>query len=253
MKFKDAYCTKLKKLLFVDEITFYYRFDKQFYKDNIEKYMICPECKLPRLSYNNAATPYLSVYPNEKHTDECSLKQDEMNSVQTKTFIDDPKNREQISRQIESVLTTMLDTVPSAAAKTKSIKLGTSSEIPYSPKLQKTPKKRIPRKRIDLKFTPDDFECYKLFYGSVRINWEKDKDTEDYKILLRRQDKSDNRLLCRLKISDKVYSYLPYEFKTPREFNCNIVFLAKFTDKGRSYQDTWIKTSQYISLTKTKP
>lgn len=253
MKFKDAYCTKLNRLLSIDEIIHYYRFDKQFYKDNIEKNLICPECKQPSLSYHNDSPPYLSVYPGAKHLDNCTLKQDEMTPVQTESFVANPKNREQISRQLESVLTMMLDAVPNTYKNVTSKKAKISS-IPsevYIP--SKQPKKRIARKRIDLKFTNEDFDCYKFFYGSVRLKWEEEKDTKDYKILLRRQDKSDKRLLCKLKISSKVYSYLPYEFKTPREFNCNIVFLAKFADKGRSYQDTWIKTSQYISLTKTKP
>ncbi|MGN0569267.1 MAG: hypothetical protein ACI4N4_02030 [Candidatus Fimenecus sp.] len=250
MKFKDAYCTKIQRLLSIDEITHYYRFDKQFYKDNIEKHLICPECRQPNLSYHNDAPPYLSVYPGAKHLDDCTLKQDEMTPVQTETFVENPKNREQISRQLESVLTMMLDAVPTSHKKATPQKSKISSSPSDIDVHSKKSKKRIPRKRIDLQFTNEDFDCYKLFYGSVRLQWEKE-DTEDYKILLRRQDKSDKRLLCRLKISSKVYSYLPNEFKTPREFNCNIVFLAKFSNKGRSYQDTWIKTSQYISLTKT--
>lgn len=251
MKFKDAYCTKLNTLFFIDEITRYYRTDKQFYKDNIEKNLICPECKQAQLAYNNAATPYLSAYPKSEHAEWCSLKQDELDPIQTDTFIRNPKNKEQISRQLESVLTMMLDTVPHASTKAipKKSKISSSSSELVTPTKQL--RKRIARKRIDLPFTEEDFNCYKLFYGSVRLQWEKEDDMEDYKILLRRQNTSDKRLLCRLWISPKVYYYLPIEFKFPKEFNCNIVFLAKIKNKGKTYKDARIKISQYLSLTKT--
>lgn len=241
----------------VDDITYYYKSDKQYYKDYIEKYLICPECRLPNLAYNNDNPPYLSVYPRAKHDDNCSLKQDEMTSKQTSKFINNPDNKELVLRQMESILTMMLNTNVAKSKKHKDSYTNANVSKKQCHNNSNLTSKRIPRKRIDMDFESGDFDCDKIFYGSVKLRWEKDPRTINgivqnyYKILLYRNKKYDKRMICRLNITPTVYSYIPEEVKSSEEYNCKIVFLAKFKDRGKSYQITSIRNSQFITLEKT--
>lgn len=257
MKFKDAYCSKINKLLTIDDVAYYYKNDKQFYKGNIEKYLICPECRQPSLSYNNSSPPYFSVYPKAKHADLCTLKQDEMTATQSTEFISNSNNKDLVMRQIDSVLTMLLET-KSPLTKKKSPTFKKSSFITFSKKpVHISASKRIPRKRIDLEFEDEDFECDKIFYGSVRLKWEEkiDKYTGEsigHKMLLYRNKNGDNRMVCKLIVSPRVYGYLPDEYKQPEKYNCKIVFVANFEDQGKTYQTTHIRHSQFIVLEKDK-
>lgn len=257
MKFEEAYCTKLNKLLTIDDVTFYYKYDKQFYIQEIKKYLICPECKQPNLEYNNAENPYFSTYPDTKHDINCSLKQKEMSPKQTAKFISNPDNNDIVLRQMDSILTMLMGNCTSKKSvagdlnkPTNQIKNGTKRNSPAT-------MNRIPRKRIDVAFSEEDFNCDKLFYGSVHLKWEKGKRTingkveEYYKILLYGTKKNNTKLLARLRITQKVYNFLPNNYKIPNEYNCKIVFLANFPiQRKKEYQTTSIKTSQMIILEK---
>lgn len=257
MKFKDAFCCKINKLLTIDDVAYYYKNDKQFYKDNIEKNLICPECKQPNLSFNNDSPPYFSVYPKAKHTDQCTLKQDVMTTSQSNKYVNNPDNKDLVLRQIDSVLTMLLET-QSTLTKTKT----PTSNKPGTPISSKDAthtsiSKRLPRKRIDLEFEDEDFECDKIFYGSVHLKWEKeiDEDTSEiigYKMLLYRTKKDNKKMVCKLIITPKVYEHLSNEYIQPAQYNCKIVFVAKFKNMSKSYKSTYIRHSQFIVLEKVK-
>lgn len=257
MKFKDAYCTTLNKLLTIEDVVYLYKNEKKHYKDLIEKNLLCPECKQPHLSYNNGSTPYFSVYPKAQHAEGCSLKQDEMSSKQTAEFINDSENEPLVLRQMESVLVMLMgNNSPSVKKTKKTTSQGNSNEENIKKNANST-SKRIPRKRIDSKFETEDFDCDKIFYGSVHLKWEKDKKIKDgkeqeyYKILLYGTKKYNyKKLVCKLKISPLVYYHLPPEYKNQTEYDCNIVFIAKFKNYFRTYQSTSIRKSQLITLEK---
>lgn len=252
MKFEEAYWTKESKLLSIDEITQYFKKDKNFFSSDIKECLLCPECKKPNLAYNNAATPYLSVYPNREHELGCSLKQDEMTSKEVNRFVDNPKNNEMIIRQMEKVALTMFD------SSTKSGK--TSSKSTFIPKVSSSIakpslsiSKRLPRKRIDLKFDEEDFGCFKIFYGTVFIKWEIFYKTRNgvnekwQKILMYNKN---NKMVCKLEISPRVYKHIPDSYKKIDNANCNIVFLAKFKNTGKTYREHHLINSDFLIMEK---
>lgn len=250
MKFEEAYWTKESKLLSIDEITQYFRKDKSFFSSDIKTCLLCPECKKPNLAYNNAATPYLSVYPNSEHELGCSLKQDEMTAKEADRFVDNPENDEMIIRQMENVALTMFDSSKKGGrSSSKSTAVPKTSSSIVKPSLSIS--KRLARKRIDLKFDEDDFDCIKIFYGTVFVKWENfyriwsGVNEEWHKILMYNKN---NKLVCRLEISPRVYYYIPENYKKINNTHCNIVFLAKFKNKGKTYRETRLRKSDFLIM-----
>lgn len=252
MKFEEAYWQKEDKMLRIDEITEIFHSKQSIFAKEIKDYLFCPECKKPQLAYNNASNPYLRAFPKSQHADWCSLKQGEMNSVRAEQFINDEKNKDIIIRQMQSAMLALMNPTASPS-KTSSKVSSVSKGISPFPVSHSSTSKRLPRKRIDIKFCPKDFNCVKIFYGTVYAKWETDvqtfNETEKWRKILMYDD--NNQLLCKLKISPKVYNYIPEHYKGMNGVNCAVAFLAKFNDDGRKYRTTSLRSSAYLIMEKT--
>ena len=252
MKFEEAFCSEMSKLITVDEAAKIFRAEPAYFANKIKGNLLCPECRKPKLSFNNASTPYFSTYPLDQHDVECPLRQEEMTQEETKAFIKNSHNIEAIQRQAESLLAMLLSSSTGRESATlKEHKLGTALASIVNENRSKTVT-RIPRKRIDTTFSEDDYDCYKLFYGTVHVQWEDERSETkvQHKLLLR--SISNGRLLCKLNLTEKVYRYIDRRYKSPTEFNCKIVFLATFSHNkvGKSYHTTTLNYGQWLCLEK---
>lgn len=248
MKFEDAFCTTLNRPITIEEVSYIFQNDRDTFISAIKDSLICPECKNVPLIYNNAATPYFSVYPKAIHSESCTLRQDEMDADEASRFLSDITNKQIIQRQMDSLISQILSEAspklanPKAAFMQSTFSKSSKSKTPVS-------SKRLSRKRIDLPFREEDFNCEKIFYGRVHLKWEKcsNSSQDAYKILLCHTVKK--TLLCKLKITSKVYSYLPSKYKSINELECAVAFVALFSeDSTKHYQATHLKHSERITI-----
>ncbi len=175
-----------------------------------------------------------------------------MTPREVETFVEMKSSIQTIQRQAESLLALLLSDRTNVGRikvkETQGRKLFAELELSG----RNDTAKRIPRKRIDTAFSSDDYDCYKLFYGSVWLQWEIDERSakKQYKILLRARN--NRKLLCKLFVSADVYRYIDMRYKTPAEYACQVVFLAKIkcSEKKRAYQTAILKYGQWICLEK---
>ncbi len=252
MKFEEAYLKRHHKTISIDNISFLFKTNKTLFVNELKDNLFCPECEQAQLAYNNASTPYLSAYPKSEHAEWCSLKQEEMSPKKALRFIKAKENKDLIIRQIETVIL-ILDDLSTATTKTSSkpsaIGKGTRSHF----KGYSSASERLSRKRIDLEFRADDFNCYKIFYGTVYIKWETEYRTvkgileEWHKILMWNKKR---KFICRLDISPRVYLHIPDNYKKMNKTNCKIGFLASFENDGKTYRKTSLTYSDYLIMNK---
>ena len=208
----------------IDEITHIYRQDIVTFHYEYKNFLYCPECRKAKLQYKNAKNPYFSAYPNVKHEQNCSLAQDELSPKQSKSYIDDPENWIRVENQMNRLILSLgmnqrkpdykQDLVGSVPMKTVNF---------YTQKSFVTQSKRLRQKRIDISWTPDDYDCFKLFYGTIFLKWE-EAQNDKYKILMYSLDR--HKLLCKLIVNPTVYLHIKKEYKSLNQYPCDICFLT---------------------------
>lgn len=250
MKFEESFCTNKCKTFTIDEIAYIHNMNLKVFANEYKDYLVCPECHKANLSYNNATTPYFRAYPKAIHKEGCSLIQEEMTEKQAIKFIGDKKNNASIIRQMESILAILIldEPEPYPLPKPKChLRITPNNTESKSNLLYNST--RFPRKRIDIAFRPEDYDCYKFFYGKVILQWEKDNTKGRYKMLLFHP--KTKKMICKILVSNTVYSYIDNKYKFPYKYICNIVFLATFIEnKEHAYQTTSLRFGHYLSLIK---
>lgn len=245
-KFEEAYCSVDKENITVVEAKELHDNQIVIYEMKYKDSFLCPECRKAKLSYVNAKTPYFRTYPNAEHEEDCQMQQDMMDNDEAESFIDNRENKEKVKRQMERLLR-MLLTDKDETPKTP---LGVNQPVIIRPVIgtgrEIVRTKQLPRKRIDIPFTDRDFNCDKLFYGTVKLKWE-DGNNDNKKILLYHLTK--HNLLCRIKVTSKVYKYIDKKYKSKESFDCAIVFAANFLNNiEKSYQSTSLQYGQLLML-----
>lgn len=248
MKFEEAFSTYDSCLHSIEEIANLYSSNPKKFKVNYNLSFVCPECHIAKLSFNNATTPYFKSYPHAIHADNCELKQNEMSWSVAEKFSDNPDNATLIRRQMNSILNSLLKTNPLssvALAPKDNTKMSKCTKTIVAT----TTTKRLPRKRIDLPMNDEDYNRIKYFYGRVSLNWEKDEKNKRYKILLWHREKG--KLLCKISVSYTLYGYIPTDFKYPKNYNCNIVFMGTIEKlEGKSYCQGHIRFADRLIVCK---
>lgn len=252
MKFEEAFSSYAQGFVTIDEIQNIYNSNPVEFTHYIGSFF-CPECRQAQLSYNNAAIPYFKAYPNAQHKIGCDLKQAELSKVAAFKFVCDPDNINLIQRQMQSLLNRFFGTSTSLPPREKE-KSDTPTNIAGRAEGKQAANKRLPQKRIDLPLGKEDFEYPKYFYGKARICWEKCERKEGtYKILLYHPET--RKLLCRIAVSEKVYSHIVNETKY-RAFDqcvCGIVILGEAKAiLNKPYFTMVLKSSRHIRLEKIK-
>ena len=169
-----------------------------------------------------------------------------MSANKAKEFVEGKNNCEEIKRQMESAMAMLLSIgIHSLSTKTAPKSIHSTSEIAISS--VNSASNRLPRKRIDIAFRPEDFNRYKLFYGYVSVKWERDERRNKYRILLYHIKKE--HMVCRISITEAVYKHINRKYKFDDQRKCNVVFLAIFTvDSGKNYQSTYLRLGDDIII-----
>ena len=251
-KFEDAYFTIENKNITIADVSEVFKNNKELFALKYQDNLVCSRCKQAKLSFVNDKPEYFRTQKNAKHHPDCDLQQDVMTPHQVNVFMADHQNEEEIHRQLESLLALTLSNkqhhIQTLAANSSAT--GQSSSV--SVNKQRNVNKRLPRKRIDVEFTPNDFNCNKLFYGRVRAVWEEVKPKDDtqktrYKLLLYHINKS--YLVCKISVNELVYKYIKSEYKKDEEFDCAIAFAANFKNNtGKKYQSTILTHSERLVM-----
>lgn len=249
MKFETAYHNAKHCSFRPDQIASIQIISMSDYVKDYKDYFVCPECYQAKLAFVNARTPHFRSYPESLHKEGCSIAQEEMDA---QTFNGELKNAKEttIAREMDSILITLLSKREKQNNTASKNNLKQVSSHPSKHKKPISKRKRPPRKRIDLPLNDEDFDCYKFFYGDVNLTWEDSSDGTYKKILLFSPETK--KLLCKIKVTNLVYFYIPEEYKQPKKFSCHIVFLAKipYPLNDRSYYSCFLQLGQYIKLVK---
>jgi len=245
MKFEEAYLQAENRVMSTTEVALMYQnFPERFSQNKNSFY--CPECRTAPLSFTNSATPYFKTYPKAAHLEWCSLKQAEMSPTETQSYLSKKENKDNLVRQLESILFSMFkikNSKPSST--THSLKYDNEGEnqstsITFG-------KKRFPRKRIDTIIGEQDIGCYKFFYGEIKLKWERVADKQFWKLII--SNSSTNRFICRIKITNSVYDYINDDYKFLGTRLCKIAFLAKFKRENESgYLQSPLEWSDYLRI-----
>ena len=89
-----------------------------------------------------------------------------------------------------------------------------------------------------------DFMCYKMFYGNVNLLWE--KYSGGYKLVLRSM--SSHSFICRIYITNIVYSYIDGKLKDSNSYGGRIVFFAKLGKDKCGYNMTRLESSEFLYI-----
>lgn len=245
-KFEEAYCSKTNRIVNIETVTDAFKSDEIYIK-NYKDSLLCPECRKARLSFVNAEKAYFRTSQNAQHAENCSRKQLAMSSREVAKWLRDPEGIQSAIRQMESILVTLLDEASAILRIPKDVGNNMTRGVQRIPQKVGIRTKPFPRKRIDIEFSEDDFDTTKLFYGIIRFKWEKEENKAGYKALLYHPIKK--YLLCKLYVSENVYTHLPIELKQNfgNDFKCAVAFFAEFHRDGKSkYLATFLRHSQHF-------
>jgi len=245
MKFEEAFCEYENRIMSLNEVKSVYSKSPIEYRLKYNGTFFCPECKKAKLSFKNDSPPYFSTYPNDTHLPGCSMQQPELSANETKMLLNDNKNNELIHRQLTTLASQLIQPVAKSPKKAvvKSISKGSVKSIN-----NKSAKKRIPQRRLDLPLTNDDFNKYKMFYGKVNLEWKYDKETSRYIIKLFNPET--RRFICLISITDKVYSHIENTFKGNGD-NCYIAFFAEMKKAKKDYNCCTLLRSDFLYIIKS--
>ena len=246
MKFEEAYNSFEKRTIPIYEVNELYLKDKTVFINFYKEHFYCPECRIAKLSFVNNSKPYFRTHLSYQHSDNCSLAQQYNHIENAEKLLSEYSNKDTISRQVQNLMNILLDEkIKTNNEITKhSNKLKTSSIIISNTNKFNT--KQLPRKRIDTPFVKDDFNCYKFFYGNVYISWEYNKIYGYHQFIIR--SIKDKKFICRIKITDKVLSYIPKHYIPKKSCNCKIVFLSSIQKDKKGYKKTTLQRSDFIAI-----
>lgn len=245
MKFEEAYVKPLDKIIDINELSLMKKSKFVEFAKTCDN-LYCPECMKAKLVYVLSNPVYLRTCQNSEHSEDCSLKQEELSKTRTKEFVKE-QNFDTLNRQLQRLILNL----SSCAQKEK-------TDLSQKATIQKNNNGsfitnvggknfRFPQKRIDLPLFEDDYDKIKLFYGTVLCTWEKAKNGNDYRLLIYLDSKQ--RLLCRIFVKENIYKFVPSKMKFKGQKKCRIAFVASINKvEGKTYCQTGLIHSTLLEL-----
>lgn len=229
MKYEEVYCSSENKTFTLDEVAYIYNNEPERYAYSFDGKIFCPGCHKVPMTFVNSKRPHFRGFPNFDHEEGCFYTKEEMTQEEVRDLLTKPAGENEIVHQIDRLVIQFLRNSAGDISADNINRPAKSANDPDALVKQRwNTKTVIPRKQINAPFCDDDYGVAKLFYGRVRIQWEKSK-TDDKKKLLIRHIKT-GKLICRLFLTSKVYSHLPSKYIT--ECDAFIVFMATLTRKS---------------------
>lgn len=229
-------------------------------KDNdafLTKYcnnMYCPECKVPQLTLCRTKYGfYLRGFQHQDHNDDCVLGLDEISDNHIETKIDLEPNKRDIQLRLSQVIDSLLKKI-----RTKDHPLAVNingndidmKPIPREKVSRKSNQKRIPSKSLTSPFLEEDYDRFMVFYGRVKIKWEKRLSKDGPFMSLNIYKIGAENPFCSGIVKEQAYS------KIKNNVDCDVALIAMFTSmkwtkKGhKKYNNFKIEKSHMIIIKK---
>lgn len=235
VKYEDAYCAKENKTYSIEEVAAVFHKDPARFGSIFEGNMLCPYCRCVHFSFVNAKHPHFRGYPLEEHRVDCYFATELMQPEEVDSLVESLQANSVeeaiIVRQIERMLIQFFKNNSDNVVLNTIHPMNNLNAELYATKA-KGEKRMIPQKQINSEFLQEDFNIFKIFYGKVNIEWERDSVAGEYRLLIRKI--ISRHFICRLRISEQVYHHLEDSCKVPRRYNAFIVF---FTRLVKPYPD----------------
>lgn len=247
MKYEDAYCELENDNFSIDEVTAIFCENPSRFAKRFEGHMLCPGCHKVMLSFVNAQSPHFRGYANMDHDPGCDFQKGEMPEAEVIALASSHARRSEIENQMNRLLIQLI-------GKSEGVETSTSIKLPaISPEHPSVKRRRqtntiIPRKQLNAPFSDDDYGKMKLFYGKVHIEWEKVRNENKWKLLVRAI--ATRRLICRLFLTQIVFQYLPGEYFQESEYDAHIIFFASLNriSDDKSWSQGQIQRSSFLKI-----
>ncbi|MBR3044630.1 MAG: hypothetical protein IKI45_09120 [Oscillospiraceae bacterium] len=206
--------------------------DQEFQKKYHDR-LYCPECHEPKLTFvSNNGKYYFRGFPQHIHTPICSKGFDPISTTSFQTFALDTTNHDFLLQRLQRFVFRKLqrnnnNTHP-LLLQIQNDRISHDDVQPATIRNRQLIR-RIPTKSITAPFHDEDLACYKLFYGSVNIQYSK-IEKQDYSFfkldLLRRSDSS---VICSLSFSQGVATHLESDYGLVLNQRLNNQYVAFFS------------------------
>lgn len=245
-KFDDAYCIATKTTIAASDLLQIEMSNPMRYALQFKSNLYCPSCHKAQVTFVHGVRPFFRTYPKARHDDKCSLTQEEMGREETASFVHENLSRDEIDRQMTLLLSDLVRNVASEGEYNIGRQAGSTASATVGNQSNKN-RKRMPVRNITTQLGDDDIETYKLFYGRVKIIWEDDTNGKGKKILV--CNPSTGKMVCRIWVSKKVFSYLDPSMCQSTNCLCCIVFLAELKPvRGKMYYRCNLEWSSYLKI-----
>ena len=200
-KIEEALVQSLNRIVFVKKLT-NLKFSNETAFEKIKDDLYCPECYQAQLTFvSRHSGPYLKTKNNSLHDENCSLQQNVMSDKERKEYMS-ASTIDVINDDVEK-LRKLLNEKQISTNTQRNIHVDAEEKEEKGTHKQK---KVMPRKRIDLPLSEDDYDVIKYFYGKVNIRF---VPLDDYDFsLLKIMSLDDKETYLTIKITNNVYQYL---------------------------------------------
>lgn len=228
--------------------------DKGAFLTKYSNNMYCPECKVPQLTLCQTKYGfYLRGFQHQVHNDDCGFGLDEISDNHIETKIDLEPNKRDIQLRLNQVIDSLLKKV-----RTKDHPLAVNingnvidmKPIPREKVSRKSNQKRIPSKSLTSPFHEEDYYRFMVFYGRVKIKWEKRLSKDGPFMSLNIYKIGAENPFCSGTMNEQVYSQIK------NNVDCDVALIAIFTSmkwtkkNNKKYNNFKIKKSHMIIIEK---
>lgn len=234
MRIDEAFCLADKKMYTAEEFKEKIATLRGVNREAYLKFLVCPYCKVPSCEFvkPRSSAYYFELNDEQQHRAGCVYDLDEY-------------QQDRIKADLQMRKTTYLE---QALNMVYNLYLTFPNSIPRDEKVLAF--RRVPQKRIDTILYREDYGKYKIFYGTVLVESHFTEAEKHYLL----KSKKDNSVICKIAVTDTVFTFLPTEYKTlsPTEprFICFLGYLKKdFPDHiNEQYYTTNLMDSRLIKI-----
>lgn len=217
--------------------------DYQNYLNTYEGRLVCPECRVPQVVLVHREEKYFfRGFPNQVHTAICSKGFEPISTTSFQTFALDTTNHDFLLQRLQRFVFRKLQRNNNNAhpllLQIQSDRISYDEVDPATIRNRQLIR-RIPTKSITAPFHDEDLGSYKLFYGSVDIQYSKieKQDCSFFKLdFLRRRDSS---VICSLSFSQGVATHLEADY--------GLVLNQRLTNQYVAFFSVMKKNNRYLN------
>ncbi|MBQ3702530.1 MAG: hypothetical protein II885_07220 [Oscillospiraceae bacterium] len=248
LKFEEAFLCTEDRNVTISELSQMFDENKKAFDKDIRNNLLCPQCRIAKLVFVNGIGKHLRTHQNAVHADNCDLEQEVISSRYTDEYVKSGKNMTSIIRQIEAVQRLLREDFSQRGPDSERIQKTELNRHCYRKDIasKRIRSLRLGRKRLDHDLQDEDYGVYKIFYGKVVFQWEALED-ERKRILLR--DIKTNKFLCRISVTQSVFSHVPPEWVSLAPVMVDIAVMGKM-EKGNNarWSHLRLEHSDYLSV-----